>query len=107
MFGFDHGGAIRLVDAGWIRGEDVPFERKRARATAAAQLAIFAPSAFAAEAPLAEPSEQRGGSPNLPECLRAQIAGDLGQIRARRELPVGGDPTGLRPARTVRCRIGY
>src|SRR2546422_4179770 len=40
-------------------------------------------------------------SPQLGEALRAQVARDLGHVRARRELPVRGDAAVLRAAGTA------
>src|SRR2546426_5057807 len=93
--------ARRLIGTRRIGGEHVPLEREGARAAPTAQPAVFAPAALAAELALAEPAEQRCGTPQLGEALRAQVARDLGHVRARRELPVRGDAAVLRAAGTA------
>src|SRR2546425_12614361 len=91
MYGFDHGDALRFIDAGGICSEDVPFEREGARATTAAQLPVLAGTAFPSQRALAQCPKQRRRLPDLGEALGAQIAGDLGEIGTRRQFAVRRD----------------
>src|SRR6267154_3633733 len=101
----DDGGTCGFVDARGIGGEDVALERERARAAAAAELLVLAPSAFAAERAFPQLAEQRRAAPDLTEALGAEVARHLGEIGTRRELAVGGDAAVLRATGTARLVI--
>src|SRR5207302_5927563 len=77
----------------------------RARPAPAAQRAILADTALAAERPLAQPLEQRRRAPDVGEALAAQIPRGLRQVGARGQLAVGGDAAVLRAAGAARLVV--